>query len=68
MIVEKIKGVDGDYIKVTIAIDGNTYTRHTAPNGSNRYANIGGRNNVSIRAGGKMATVIDKAIKVSQSN
>lgn len=62
MEVAKTNGIGGEWVKVTITIGEKIYTRNTAPNGNHQYANVGGRNNVAIRAGGKTATMIDRAI------
>lgn len=62
----KQQGVGGEWTKVTITVGECVYTRNTAPNGSHQYANVSGRNNVSIRAGGKTAMIIDAAISNKQ--
>lgn len=62
MQVTKTNGVGGEWVKVQITIGEKKYTRSTAPDGRAQYANVTNGGNTSIRAGGKTAQMIDKAI------
>lgn len=60
--VVKTNGIGGEWVKVFITIGAKEYLRTTAPSGSSQYANVTNGGNTSIRAGGKSAVMIDKAI------
>lgn len=62
----KQQGVGGEWTKVTITVGECTYSRNTSPEGKHQYANVSGRNSVSIRSGGKTALIIDMAIANKQ--